>query len=299
MANGIDTVSYAFRGFDLREAQDAFNGPRRDSISGRTINPVGRGRTTTLTIAEERTKLGLTVTPSGDALVWCEGSLGNVMGQGRVLVRGDQLAAGEVAARAVGRRLGFPLDGYSATVRRCDLASDVAFVDRREGFAFLRGVRSLVLPRHQVRVIGARGSNAVQTVAWENRSGIQLRIYDKTAQRGEHGGSVVRIERQIRPPFREQASPADLARRDLSDDFGSLLRRWTLDGLVVVAPQGAYWVLKARIGQPLPGHRTLTPRSRNECTGRSSSSSPRAMLPSTTRGRLVSAVPNFVQLGSK
>lgn len=215
VAHGVDTVGYAFRGLCLREARDAFSGPRADEMTGQVVTPVDRGRTTTLTVPRQGPKVGLTVPPSGEPLVWCEGRLSDLLRRDSVLCGSSLLAAGEAAARDLASRLGVPIEGCEATVRRCDLATDIAFDEPSDAFGFLRGVSTLVLPRHSAEVHNARGTNAVETVAWRNGGGGQLRAYDKTLERGQRGGGVVRIERH-----------GGHARESSFRQRSSQLRRW-------------------------------------------------------------------------
>jgi hypothetical protein len=256
----VDTVSYGFRGLPRDKAVVSFSGSRTDALTGSSINPLVTGRSRILRAADSRTKLGLTLPPNGGPLVWTEGPLSALLDLPAELGGVDRLERGEEAARALARRLGVRLAGTEATVRRADLTADVAFERASEGLSVLRAVAGLTLPHCKTEVVHGRASNAVETVTFRNRSGVAVRVYDKSAQRGHRRGRLVRIERQWRPSRAGQVSPAAFAVADHASLFGRPFRSWPLDRLIVANPLDAYFVLKDRIGAPLPGKANGSPR---------------------------------------
>jgi hypothetical protein len=111
--------------------------------------------------------------------------------------------------------------GEAPTLNRVDLATDVYFDDPSDAQLVLRAFSSMLVPRHKIHVVHGFGSGAIETVAWRNSSGIQLRIYDKTAESGgskDLPGTIVRIERQIRRRYRDQWTVPKFYEQDLSKE---------------------------------------------------------------------------------
>lgn len=108
--------------------------------------------------------------------------------------------------------------GETPTINRVDLATDVSFDDPSDAQLALRAFAAMIVPRHKIHVVHGDGSKAIETVSWLNNSGVQLRIYDKTAKSGGRGnlpGTVVRIERQIRRRYRDQWTVSQFYEQDL------------------------------------------------------------------------------------
>lgn len=111
--------------------------------------------------------------------------------------------------------------GETPTINRVDLATDVYFDDPSDAQLALRAFAAMIVPRHKIHVIYGDGSKTIETVSWLNSSGVQLRIYDKTAESGGGGdlvGTVVRIERQIRRRYRDQWTVSQFYEQDLSKE---------------------------------------------------------------------------------
>jgi hypothetical protein len=117
------------------------------------------------------------------------------------------------------------------TVRRLDMAADLAFDDPGLGLRFLLALSCLDVPAGLKTSVWKERSR-VQTIYYRLPAGkIRFRIYDKAAEskQGEPG-SLLRLERQIRWPKAAQPSPRDVLNQDLAALWLGELRPWAEAG---------------------------------------------------------------------
>jgi hypothetical protein len=115
-------------------------------------------------------------------------------------------------------------------IRRVDLAADLAFDDPQIGRQFLLSVSSLDVPRLQRDVWYAGPDVASISYRLQSRK-IRVRIYDKAREsKSGEPGSLIRIERSIRPPKAAQLSPDGLLASDLSSLWLGELKAWAQAG---------------------------------------------------------------------
>lgn len=104
------------------------------------------------------------------------------------------------------------------TIRRIDLATDVAFREAIDAQAALDALSAMTVPRLKMRVIYGAGSRRIESIAWFVQRGIRLRVYDRSAKdgRGEaREPAVLRFEHQHRPRTERRTTLAELPRDDL------------------------------------------------------------------------------------
>jgi hypothetical protein len=266
IAVGVHTVSFAWRGCP----RDVFPSSPT-TVSSRTGEVLAirrhgpRHRIVTDSVSGAR--IGCSVTPTGYS-VWVEGTLSAILADcaATSLAPADGLPRGARAATELARSVGVDIpDTDRATVRRCDLAVDSAFVVPADGLTVLRGVAALNLPRHHSDVHRAPGS-IVQSVAWTTGGGIALRVYDKTSEERRGGvvddpGRVIRVERQHRPRTAKQLPADEYCAQDLAAMFAHPLSSWSDERIVIASPAEAYWIIKGLVGRPvLSGGRVLSGR---------------------------------------
>jgi len=262
--HGIDTVSFAWRDFDARRALRRVSVPAPDPDTGEMLNPKRKGGASWLTDPLSGARVGVTRSPTGALLLWCEARLAALCAgdaNNHSLARPSQLPVGAATAEALASRLGFGTVTGGTLVRRLDLATDLAFARAVDGSAFLRAVSFLDCPGYKRVPTHAKGSSEVEGVEWRTPSSYRIvqRCYDKGRESGTaHPGRLLRLERQWWVPSRERADVASLtSAENLRRLFAGPLRAWVESAAEVVAvgPYDACTLLRERVGKPLGKNR--------------------------------------------
>jgi len=107
--HGIDTVSFAWRDFDADAAVRRLAVTRPDPATGELLSARRKGASSWLTDAPTGARVGLTRSPTGALLLWCEGRLaalcaGDLADHG--LASPELLEDGARRASVLARRLG-------------------------------------------------------------------------------------------------------------------------------------------------------------------------------------------------
>ncbi len=96
------------------------------------------------------------------------------------------------------------------SVRRMDQSVDVEF-EADVSQVVLDALAGLRVPRHKILIRRAPGRDTIESVVWETRDGIKLRVYDRHAAGREIRANGFRVLR-----FERQHCPRPRAQRDLS-----------------------------------------------------------------------------------
>ena len=184
---GIDTARMLFRLWDERQqaAAHGWCGEQPRSL-----------------VDDQTGGLGLKVGyHSAHELLWVEGRPVQALGQ-----RADGLlpaGAFEFAHEIVHYRLRdlFP-DARPVGVSRLDVTATVQLEDPAQGWALLRGVGALDVPRRKPSIVLDGTASKPQTVYWLTETGkVRERAYDKGVQLGtDRPGTRIRLEAQTRHP---------------------------------------------------------------------------------------------------
>ena len=260
VGHGIDTVGFTFSGVGLESLAPLYAQPSYDTHTGEVVPLVHRGGRPWLVHPTAGVETTYAVTPRGQRLVRVEGRLAALAAADRGAERLADvgiLGNAERVVRGLMKRMGIEVPGTASTgVHRIDLAVDVQFDERRAGLSFLGALDTLDLPHCKRIRATAKASSVCESVTWRNGGGIVLRAYDKgydrireDAQRGQR----IRIETQERLRAASRPHPSALAGSALAHLYGRRFKVWNLDDLVVTPPMQAYYILKDRIGKPIPG----------------------------------------------
>jgi|SRR5579884_3607101 len=132
VAHGIDTVSFAWRDFDVVQAENRLMRTAPDPATGELVGPSRRGAAAWLTDALSGARVGVIRAAGGARLLWCEARLSALCSadvNDHSLATGLLLLDGAAAATKLANRLGLPpRESAPVLMRRLDLASDVEFV---------------------------------------------------------------------------------------------------------------------------------------------------------------------------
>jgi hypothetical protein len=256
--HGIDTVSFAWRVFDLTTVLNRMSVTRPDPATGELVAPRSKGSSTWLTDPLSGSRVGLTRSPTGVRLLWCEGRLAALCADDATnhdLAPPEMLGEGAERANALARRLGLGLpEDAPVLVRRLDLAADVSFVAGVDGRAFLQALAALDCPRYKRAPVHGAGESGIENVQWRTPKSFRLvhRCYDKGVESASApAGQLVRLEREWWVPSSERMEPAALAHYDLAEVFAGPLRSWVRSGASVMAvgPYDACRLLRERVGK--------------------------------------------------
>lgn len=256
--HGIDTVSFAWRVFDVTAALSRLTVTQPDPATGELVAPRSKGSSTWLTDPLSGSRVGLTRSPSGVILLWCEGRLAALCADddgNHDLAPPELLTEGARRATALVRRLGLGLpEDAPVLIRRLDLAADVSFADGVDGRAFLQALAALDCPRYKRAPVHGAGESGVENVQWRTpkRFKIVHRCYDKGVESATAPtGQLVRLEREWTVPSGERMDPSALAHYDLAQVFAGPLRSWVQSGVSVTAvgPYDACKLLRERVGK--------------------------------------------------
>jgi hypothetical protein len=256
--HGIDTVSFAWRDFDADAAVRRLAVTRPDPATCELVSARRKGASSWLTDALTGARVGVTRSPTGALLLWCEGRLaalcaGDVTDHG--LASPGVLEDGARRACALATRLGLgPHDEAPVLVRRLDLAADLAFTKTVDGQAFLQAMAHLDCPGYKRVPVHSRGGSGVESVEWRTPKTFRVvhRCYDKGVESATaEPGRLVRMERQWWVPSSERMAPSALADGDLAGLFAGPLRGWVTPsvGVTAVGPYDACALLRERVGR--------------------------------------------------
>jgi hypothetical protein len=258
--HGIDTVSYAWREFDQEAALQRLAAGVRVSESGELLRAKRKAANAWFTDEESGARAGVTKTPTGSALLWCEARLSALCANDATehgLAAPEMLDDGAEAARAIAGRLGLaPRDGAATLLRRLDPAADVAFARAADGLAFLQAMAHLDCPGYKRHPTHAKGTSEVESVEWRTPKSFRIvhRCYDKGREAATTApGRLVRLERQWWVPSSERTAPSALLGGDLASLFAGPLKGWVKpgQGVLAVGPYDACALLRERVGKPL------------------------------------------------
>jgi hypothetical protein len=277
--HGIDTVSFAWRDFDADAALRRLAGAQPDPATGELLAPRRKGSSSWLTDALTGARVGMTRSPTGSLLLWCEARLaalcaGDVGDHG--LAPAEQLTDGASRAAALAARLGLGIrHDAPVLVRRLDLASDLAFAKAVDGQAFLQAMAHLDCPGYKRVPIHAAGGGDLENVEWRTPKTFRVvhRCYDKGVQSATApAGRLVRLERQWWVPSGDRMAPEAVGGLDLAELFAGPLRGWVQPGVGVMAvgPYDACALLRERVGNARLGgesSRVLTLRVAERMAG--------------------------------
>lgn len=258
--HGIDTVSFACRDFDADAAVRRLAVTRPDPATGELVSARRKGASSWVTDALTGARVGLTRSPTGALLLWCEGRLaalctGDVADHS--LASPALLEDGAQRASALATRLGLGArDDAPVLVRRLDLAADLAFAKAVDGQAFLQAMAHLDCPGYKRSPVHSAGGSGIESVEWRTPKTFRVvhRCYDKGVESATaEPGRLVRLERQWWVPSSERVAPAALSDSDLAAHFAGPLRSWMQSGAQVTAvgPYDACSLLRERVGKPL------------------------------------------------
>jgi hypothetical protein len=222
--SGVHTISLAWRGGDRTALWDAFSRDPLDPQTGRRArsreSANARIRTRVMRADFAGSRFVLSLPPRSLPVVYAETTLAvgvSGLDSGGTLASAADAVMAEASLRELGERLGIPLSGGPATVRRFDLAVDCEFFAWSDAHAFMDALRCVRL--HRLTASHYDGS-----VVWRNASGIQFRAYDKGAERHLRGFDAsdclrtIRLERQCRPPRAKQVTSNQFTRAGLRPD---------------------------------------------------------------------------------
>jgi hypothetical protein len=260
--HGVDTVSFAWRDFDADAAVRRLAVTRPDPATGEFVSARRKGASSWLTDALSGARVGLTRSPTGALLLWCEGRLAALCAgdiTDHSLASPNLLEDGARRASALATRLGRGArDNAPVLVRRLDLAADLAFAKAVDGQAFLQAMAHLDCPGYKRSPIHSAGGSSIESVEWRTPKTFRVvhRCYDKGVESATAAhGVLVRLERQWWVPSSERMAPAVLADADFARLFAGPLRGWVQPGVGVMAvgPYDACALLRERVGQAQTG----------------------------------------------
>ena len=267
--HGIDTVSFAWRVFDVTAALDRLAVTQPDPATGELVSSRSKGSSTWLTDPLSGSRVGVTRIPTGGMLLWCEGRLAALCANdasNHDLAPPELLGEGAGRATELARRLGLALPADAPVlVRRLDprglvraarrfLAADISFAAGVDGRAFLQALAGLDCPRYKRAPVHGPGESGVENVQWRTPKSFKLvhRCYDKGVESATApAGQLVRLEREWWVPSGERTEPSALADRALGELFAGPLRTWAQSGVSVMAvgPYDACKLLRERVGK--------------------------------------------------
>lgn len=199
-------------------------------------------------------KLGLGTTTAGwidgHELLWVEGRAAPVLGQDDGLLGGDRLP--DVQQRVTGhlRDLGFT-DAREVGIGRLDVAVGVKFDRPAEGWAVLRGMLALDVPRRKTSAYWDRRGRP-QTVYAVTESGKpRERTYDKGAELGTAAaGTTLRFEAQQRFTKRDRTTAGWWTMERVREGFQTRFEPMAkaADGLHVAAEAGLRETVRQLVG---------------------------------------------------
>lgn len=269
VAFGIDTVSFAWRGFDAHAAADRLANNIPHPETGEVLPTRRKGGSAWVTDEATGARIGLTQTPLGHSLLWCEARLAPLLGNtasDHSLATPDRLSDGAAVGAALARRLEL-LDGGDGgtTVRRLDLAADVEFARSVDGAAFLQAMANLDCPGYKRVPIHARGSSNVENVEWRTPKTFKvvMRCYDKGVEAGTaSSGRLIRVERQLWVPSADRVEPSQVSDAYLARTFQGPLAAWGRgrEGVTAVGPYDACALLREKVGKASLGGPPARPR---------------------------------------
>lgn len=257
LAHGIDTASFAWRDFDVEAAVRRLAVTRPDPATGELLSARRKGASSWLTDGVTGVRVGLTRSPTGAHLLWCEGRLAALCtgdASNHSLACPELLGSGALCAAALATRLGLsPRPNSPSLVRRLDLASDVGFANPVDGQAFLQAMAHLDCPGYKRSPVHSAGGSGVENIEWRTPRSFRVvhRCYDKGVESGTaEPGRLVRLERQWWVPSGERRTPEALEQTSLAALFAGPLRGWVAPGVGVTAvgPYDACGLLRERVG---------------------------------------------------
>ena len=196
------------------------------------------GQSSRALLTEEGKSLGLNVGyHRAHELLWVEGRPVQVLEERRTsrLLPAGALGDAHEAVLTRVRDL-FP-DARPVGLSRVDVTVTVALENAPEGWAMLRGIASLDVPRRKPALYLDQTATKPQTVYWLTDAGkVRERVYDKGVQLGtERPGTRIRLEAQTRHPKATRTGAEhwtmERARETFEQRFGAMAR--AADGLSV------------------------------------------------------------------